>query len=87
MSDKTSDNIKYLPDILKIYQAYIYIVCFQLFCNLSALKIIRKKRSLCLIILRLVNLRNNKQLRKENLSSSLDNISTYSHYLTCDGEF
>ena len=39
--DKTSDTIKYLPDILKIYWTSFIYVCFQLFYNLPALKIIR----------------------------------------------
>ena len=32
-------------------------------------------------------LTNDKQIHRENLSSSVENESTYLHYLTCDGEF
>ena len=37
----------------------------------------RKKSILCLIILRVINLKNDKQICKENLSSSAENISTH----------
>ena len=87
-----SDTIKYLLHILKIHQTSFISV------NLLGLKIIRlngkvhftlgkKKAILCLIILKVKNQTNDKQICKENLSSSVENITTYLHYLTCDGEF
>ena len=47
----------------------------------------KKKAIFCLIILKVKNYTNDKQICKENLSSSVENITTYLHYLICDGEF